>query len=788
MIMYTSNRQLIIFAIIVFLAACGGGGGGGNSGNTNVPATASAEPATASTINGQQVLTITFNRTMDPAHFSLGGTLGDQSDGGAWTNTDVENDTLTVSPAGQWPEGADQQLTIDGRDTQGLAIDTITLTYNIDATNPQANVAPATSSTIGAGQQIVVTFDESMDAASLSLSGTMGAESDSGVWSSTTYENDTLTLTAQSTWSDGTARALNLSATDIAGNPVTMNLTYNVDGTAPAATPATSNGSIITATQALVIQFDESMNPATLSLAGSLVPDSDNGNWSHTVFPNDTLTVSPASTWSPGIADLIIEAQDAYGNNLPTLTLSYDANVVFVSASGGNPGNPGRHDQPRATITGGIETAAALGIENVWVKAGTYNETITLADGIDVQGGYSGTWTFDPASNETLLVGGYFAADARYITVRARDVTLVTRLSYMTLQGANAMDAGTSSYVVHAANTTNLIVDHVNIIAGNGANGADGANADNASSTPAPAGTPGQNADQYLTSCDDNSRGLGGSGGGTGTLAGGKGGDGGTMDTLCNGLSSNYNATGGASGANVTAAGVFTAGGDGGAPCQQGQPGNNGRTTHGTRGGANALTAAVVNDYWQPTGGVGGNGSVGSDGTGGAGGGGSGGCDSGTDAYGAGGGGGGAGGVRAPTAGQGGGYGGSSFGVFAVNSQVTIEASTVRLGNGGNGGQGGDGGAGQPGGTGGTGGVLAGGAGPGGRGGDGGDGGASGAGAGGAGGHSYGIYHTNSVINTTGVTFSGGSAGNGGNGGSATLPTLDGDPGIDGITANTANL
>ena len=55
-----------------------------------------------------------------------------------------------------------------------------------------ATVVPVDNSTINASDSIVITFSASMDPGALTLSGDMEAESNLGVWSRTSQNNDTL--------------------------------------------------------------------------------------------------------------------------------------------------------------------------------------------------------------------------------------------------------------------------------------------------------------------------------------------------------------------------------------------------------------------------------------------------------------------------------------------------------------------------------------------------------------------------------------------------------------------
>ncbi|MFH1829163.1 MAG: Ig-like domain-containing protein [Pseudomonadota bacterium] len=90
---------------------------------------------------------------------------------------------------------------------------------NGDNTNPFASIVPVDLSSISNTQSVVITFSETMDTTSLVLGGTMGPESDGGVWSTTTNENDTVTISPTATWTSG-IRTLTFTASDLAGNSV----------------------------------------------------------------------------------------------------------------------------------------------------------------------------------------------------------------------------------------------------------------------------------------------------------------------------------------------------------------------------------------------------------------------------------------------------------------------------------------------------------------------------------------------------------------------------------------
>jgi PBP1b-binding outer membrane lipoprotein LpoB len=106
-----------------------------------------------------------------------------------------------------------------------------------DTTVPTASVAPPDNSTIGATTQMVITFSESMDTATLVIGGSMAAEDNGGVWSTINYTNDTLTISPATSWTEGSAKTLAIDASDTAGNSMTMlSLSYTVDSTPPTVT------------------------------------------------------------------------------------------------------------------------------------------------------------------------------------------------------------------------------------------------------------------------------------------------------------------------------------------------------------------------------------------------------------------------------------------------------------------------------------------------------------------------------------------------------------------------
>jgi uncharacterized repeat protein (TIGR01451 family) len=422
---------------------------------------------------------------------------------------------------------------------------------------------------------------------------------------------------------------------------------------------------------------------------------------------------------------------------------------IFVSkAAGVDSGSCGSRTSPCNTINQGITRAGSIGATDVCVDGGTYNESVSLASGINIRGGF--LRTADWAANSATSV--ITAATSTHAVI-GNGVSNVLLRGFV-ITGASASGANNSSYGVRLISSSNITLQE-NIISGGNAttagtgtgNGANGANAGGGGNGGGanPDGDGGPN---------------GGGGGSSGcSRAGGAGGDGG------------YNTSNGGGGAGGENGGG--SGGGGGAwgdPGQRGGDGNPGPVTGSDFGqAAGGSGGSVSGNLWVSNGGA--SGTSGSHGTGGGGGGGGGGQGGSTFliAGKGGGGGGGGGGGCGGTASAGAGGGGGSFGVFLVSStNINFTGNTITSGSGAAGGAAGTAGTGgSAGGNGSGGGANE--AGGGGNGGVGRRGGNAGRGGGGAGGPSLPIFcsGTNIAGDSTCVA---GSAGAGGapNGGAGT--------------------
>jgi hypothetical protein len=433
---------------------------------------------------------------------------------------------------------------------------------------------------------------------------------------------------------------------------------------------------------------------------------------------------------------------------------------IFVDAISGSDAFPGTMEQPKQTIQAGIGASASGGI--VYISTGTYNESISLADGVSLFGGYSaaGDWAY-ATTNVVTIEGGTTA-------VVGTSINTPTELRDLTVRSSDNAAAGGSSYGIHLTSSSMVTVTRVEVDAGNGGAGTlGGGGSPGASAFAGGDGNPGCENGGFP--CDTCSIPAGGTAGDS--LCGRTGGVGGLPGLETSGGADGEPGTGGTSGGMgaVLSSGNGAVGGHG----ANGSPGVDGSA--GVDFGTAGLSGYVTSD--------GDDGEAGTDANGGGGGGGGGGGDDDCNSYGSSGGGGGGGGC-AGTAGDGGTGGGGSFGIYLHASSLAVSQSEILTGTGGTGGAGGTGGDGGTGGSGGTGGAYGGSGeqddgGFGAAGGNGGEGGRGGHGGGGGGGPSVGIACGGGAqlsINS-GNSFMPGTGGNGG--------TSQGFPGAAGLSATT---
>ncbi len=446
---------------------------------------------------------------------------------------------------------------------------------------------------------------------------------------------------------------------------------------------------------------------------------------------------------------------DANGDGIDGMRIG----PVFVSSTSGSDANLGTIESPMRTIGAAILTAQALTpVRDVYIAGGEYAETVTLASGVNLYGGFdqANGWARSSATtSRPVILGGTVA-------VWASNLTLLTRIDRLEIRSADNYTPGQHTIGIVALNNafdlrvTNCVIESGDNIV-QGRTGNRGANATGSGSN----GSNGGNGacDDLIAGGTGGSPGSGGSGATSG-YHGGNGGRGGTFEQSFgfDGQDGHRNSS------------DVTPGGAGGSRCSVGNPGSDG--WDGAKGATGSSGSGATSFF-----GVGGTGGIGITGDGGGGGGGGGGqvnnalvgecqciaCTGGSGNGGGGGGGGGPGGAG----GKGGQPGGASIGVFIRNATVSATDSTITSGDGAQGGSGGLGGNGGEGGLGGFGATTClSEVGRGGNGGDGGDGGQGGIGGGGRGGHSIGVLiEPGGVYTPSSTTIAFGIAGAGGTGG-----------------------
>jgi len=195
---------------------------------------------------------------------------------------------------------------------------------------------------------------------------------------------------------------------------------------------------------ASVSHTDNGLSPSTLYFwkVYRVNTSSDSEIWSGPVFTitDPGPTVTPSATPSPTPTGTPTITPTGTPTITPTATAtSIVAGVVFVDLNAPGPIHNGNSwATAYLTVQEGI-SSADLNNEQVWVADETYNETVTMADGVEMYGGFEGFGGLE----ETLLT--------------QRDV------------GANVttIDAGGSGTVVTMASVTNTRVDGFTITGGN---------------------------------------------------------------------------------------------------------------------------------------------------------------------------------------------------------------------------------------------------------------------------------------------------------------------------------
>ncbi len=144
---------------------------------------------------------------------------------------------------------------------------------------------------------------------------------------------------------------------------------------------------------------------------------------------------------------------------------------VYVDVATGSDTNPGTQALPARTIGRGIELASAsFSPKSVFISNGTYEETVALANGVSLYGGFAASagWARDATLYTTEIRGGTVA-------MTATGITATTYLDGLVIVAATATNAGESSIGLLASATTGLLVHATTVRGGAGAPGVAGA-------------------------------------------------------------------------------------------------------------------------------------------------------------------------------------------------------------------------------------------------------------------------------------------------------------------------
>ena len=328
-----------------------------------------------------------------------------------------------------------------------------------DNTPPTVTATPEGSTVISPFEPIQFVFSEPMDQATLAFGGTAGdsmsALSDGGVWA----DEVTLVVSPAPAWQGGIGQTMVIDANDVAGNAMaTFTLTLEVDDVAPAGTPDI-NATIINNGASIQVVFNESMSPLDLALGGSMAQESDGGVWSQTALPNDTLTISPATTWSQNYgANLVVGGSDLVGNPMAPLDLGYTvigvSGGIYLVKQTGSDANDGKTPATAfATISKGLNAASLAGETDaaVLVAGGTYKPGSSLRmsiDGISLFGGFTGNFRSRFSTLSTIDSTGLGATPTLSINPGLTAKTILDGFRMIAGNGSNPVGISVSGSVI----------------------------------------------------------------------------------------------------------------------------------------------------------------------------------------------------------------------------------------------------------------------------------------------------------------------------------------------------
>ena len=428
----------------------------------NPPYTTYLQPTSGATIYDDRAIQINFSESMNPSSLVFGGSMAAEAIA-SWSHSPYLNGVLVIQASPRWTTGSGRTLSIDANDAEGEPLTTINLTYDIiqDLVAPTLlSVTPTSGSTITETEELRFVFSESLHSnlSYLSLSGTMASQVRYKGLATTNVVNDTVVVRPHAPptynlnrWTPGTGQTLQVDVRDPAQNTASANVSYDVEDRPSIFSATPANPSTVRANGTIKVIFSRRMNPASLSLGGSLASGI-SPVWSSTYYIDDTITLTPTTAWPNGSGQtLIVDCNDTNGVALTTKTLTFAVvgSVLYVSATGSD-ANAGTETAPKATVQGAINYILSAFAQSesaeIRVAGGTYvGATLLQRQNTALYGGYQpGNWNVrDPA-------------------------TYVSRLEIVTpAQATLTISNGTGGYAPNAA----TIVDGFTIVASTSTNG-----------------------------------------------------------------------------------------------------------------------------------------------------------------------------------------------------------------------------------------------------------------------------------------------------------------------------
>ncbi|WP_445363045.1 Ig-like domain-containing protein [Microbulbifer sp. ANSA003] len=215
---FKGDSKLIKAALVLaissaFYGCSGGSGGGGDPAPVDTtPPSLTLTPASGASIAATGTLLLDFSEAVALEDVSLSGAMQEMGE-----LSQVDQDTLILTPIAEWAKGLELSLTIAAQDAAGNQMAEVDAHYTVDEIAPSVvSVSPAQERLEKDGA-ITIQFSESIDRDSLQISGSLLDDEYTLTWSQSRFNDDTLVIAPKSRWLSGQDRSLHLEAKDPAG-------------------------------------------------------------------------------------------------------------------------------------------------------------------------------------------------------------------------------------------------------------------------------------------------------------------------------------------------------------------------------------------------------------------------------------------------------------------------------------------------------------------------------------------------------------------------------------------